>query len=295
MSVKLDRTSEAILIHRYLARVQTTKYAEYYRVRKTGKRFERYQPVLSERTFHQIQWANIWADVKAMFTFRERMPWNLQVARGAVSFDLGTRGSVTPAAASLTFSHTTSSSSGGALIAGVNAVSSTTWTATYAAASLTETILTDGRGDAFSKLTPATGANNAVFTPGANRVIVGMVMTFTGASAISDFAKADDTGASVTSTSFTCSNFRAGDMIGEMLLIYADDPTASSAGADQTVRIAFSQQPPADVNATVTAASTNATNGTCTWSWTTARACSSFGFRINSASGHNLTLLGVGT
>lgn len=281
MAVKIDATTTGILVHRYLAKVETTKYAEYYRIRNVGKRFERYQPIISHRKFYQIQWQNIWADVGAFFIRNFRAPWYAQVAFGVVSYDNATRGSVTPAAASLTFSHTTAAGSA-AMIGGCNAVSGTTWTATYNSVSMTADTITDTRGGAFKLSNPTAGANNAVFTPGANRVIIGMVMTFIGANGtISDFTKDEGGGLSVTSTSITVPNFTSGDMIGEMLLIYADDPTASSAGANQTVRLAFSQQPPADPNATVTAASTNATNGTCTWSWTTARACCSFGYRIN--------------
>lgn len=287
MAVKIDAISKAHLVHPYLAKVFFQRFDE------------ETQEAIAEGTFYQVQWKNIWLDLKNWWYQLTGPRWYWATARGIISYDNATRGSVTPAAASLTFSHTTGSSSGRAAYIGGSCITAVTWTATYNSVSATANTMGEGansRGITFYLASPSTGANNVVITPSSNQVIIGLIMTFSGSNGtISDFT--EDQGNAKTSTSITVPNFAAGDMIAEMLLIPADDPTASSAGANQTVRLAFSQQPPADPSATVTAASTNATNGTCTWSWTTARYASSSGMRINQApstSPTTLLYMGVG-
>lgn len=211
-----DADLKAELVHRYLGKGLFTQY-DYWT-----------QKVKSKKTIYQIQWQNIWADIKKVFVNEWSVRYAMGAAafllflktgnpllflvQGAVAFDnnLGAMQSTT--ASSLTISYTCTGSNLDLVVFSLD-LTETTTSVTYAGAGLTQVnsqtgsaVSTSATYYLFNKVGPATGANNLVGNYSGSGHFHGlMCSSFTGCDQTTNpDANATNKNESGTATDATC-------------------------------------------------------------------------------------------
>lgn len=239
--VLIDASTHAKFLNRYLAHV-THKYYDF---------FHQKNPYYVE-TELTIQWRNIEVDIKGLvknpIKFAPQVAYSLaafwfiftgehESARnlafmGVVAAGNDTDATQTSNSATLTFSH---NNNGTVLLVGdVSNYYSSGAAATYAGDNLTlEKRLDDGlvtAAELYSKLSPASGANNVILTWGNSAARAGAnAISFTGADVVENMAFSGGSAGTSASTAITSA---VGDMVYDILGVAA--ASTLSAGAGQT-------------------------------------------------------------
>lgn len=249
--VCLDARSEARLVHRYLAEVFFTKY--------DGTREAN---VVFHRRFYQVQWRNIVADAEKYkspnillprlayaFLFLLALKFDRTIGfafMGAVTFDAVTAASNDPT--SVTFSHTTSSGSDRELIGGIhtfaNGSEGNHSSFSYAGSGATNILHVKNNSNAaislWSKVAPATGANNAVATGITGYTCFAIAITFTGVDQTTPYSGNTSNTGNSNNPSLTVTS-----KVDAIVFDYMSftDGSLSSIGADQTQRFNHGSNP----------------------------------------------------
>ena len=195
--IKIDATSKGILIHRYLAKTEFTKFSPNFSYKKVGKKYQRYQKIEYTKSGYKIQWQNILRDIKFAFSASERLALKLGVPKqlayqiGAIAFDAGSHIGSSAAGTSITVSHTCTGDNR-VLAAYCVSNGAGTESVTYNSVDM-GTVLGSGAANyvdfIFAMAAPATGANDLTFTSTseiAPRVLMGTSLTGAAQSSFTD-------------------------------------------------------------------------------------------------------------
>lgn len=208
---KIDATSDAILLNRYVALVRFTKYNESGSIKDN-------KPLYTKQ-WYQVQWQNIKNDIKALFTHPLRIAPHIAysllafyfifqgkhldahltafpLAMGAVTYDASAQTSHSGEPATITWSHTIGSGANRLItifVSGLASVNAPTWDG-----NATTSINTVGNLQCAYYLAPATGSANCACTGG--NIKVGASISF------SDVDQSTPIGATTTEDGSTSPN-----------------------------------------------------------------------------------------
>ena len=218
MSIKIDATSKGVLIHRYLAKTEFTKFSPNFSYKKVGKKYQRYQKIEYTKSGYKIQWQNILRDIRFVFSASERLALKLGVPKklayqiGAIAFDAGSQISAATESTSIGIAHTCTGDNR-VLVAYALTNGAGTESCTYNSVDMGAVL---GSGSAnyvdfiFAMAAPDTGSNNITFTSTsgvAPRVLMGTSFNGAAQSSFTDgITMGGETGLTQTITITTGTN-----------------------------------------------------------------------------------------
>ena len=284
--VRLDAISNSYLLNRYLAFTTFTKFDD-------SKPNHKDRKILYKKGSYEIQWKNIWSDIKGVakldFRLIPKIAYSIVAFGfmflgkheeaiafiGAVGFDAGTAGSGIDT--SISFAHTCTGTDLVLTVGftGRNSALDDVTGMTYNSAALTKIGSNQNGGTPnfeteIWKLTgPATGSNTVVVsgvTSGESHAAT--AVSFTGSDGTVDgYAGDSSTGATSASVAITSA---VGNMVVDVFGI-AYNAEAETVGADQTTRASAENVGPGELDA-YASTETGGASVTMSWSWATSRA-----------------------